>query len=49
MGAKKVKTPSHEKEALKYDPSMHTVIVASITRPCLNCGKNSIHKESTCK
>ena len=49
MGAKKVKTPSHEKEAPKYDPFEHVIIHASSTRPCLNCGRNSVHKASTCK
>jgi len=50
MGVKKVKTPSDKKANLpKYDPNAHAVISASMTRPCLNCGKNSVHKESSCK
>lgn len=49
MGAKKVKTPSHQKdEAPKYDPMAHVIIYASMTRPCLNCGRNSVHKERSC-
>lgn len=49
MGVKKVKTPSDKKTGAKYDPNAYTVIHASSTRPCLQCGRNSVHKANTCK
>jgi hypothetical protein len=48
MAGKKAKLASDVK-GVKYDYNAHTIIHASTTRPCLNCGRNSVHKEITCK
>jgi hypothetical protein len=46
---KRAKIGSDEKTGVKYDYTAHTIVYASTTRPCLNCGRNSMHKETLCK